>query len=79
MLPVACAVVPKNCCALVVPGGELAPCVSWVSVFLRALEKWEGKVFQIVSGAEFIRGQGFELEHTGRCFWSLKVGPTLSS
>lgn len=36
-------------------------------------------VFQIMSVAEFIRGQGFELEHTGRCFWSLKVGPTLSS
>lgn len=46
MLPVACAVVHKNCCALVVLGGELAPCVSWVSVFLRALEKWEGKVLE---------------------------------
>lgn len=24
-----------------------------------------------------LEGQRFDLEHTRRCFWSLKVGPTL--
>lgn len=37
------------------------------------------RVFQIMRVSEFIRGQGFELEHTESCFWSLEVGPTLSS